>query len=514
MCNLNNEMKTKDKLKRQNESVTPISSFNLLSEIEKNFDVNEISLRDGTKIWNLLRIYLYFYPLEKANKPKKIFYKELFYILKESIAPIKLPPKNIKICGFSHFSSRKYRGGVFYNRYMDPLYDVLGDNFAVFEWASKERYNRNYSGKIYSTHYVPMHISIFTKAFWKIGFYRMLRIVDLPIRSEDTLKSILNFFSNTYSINSDRLRRDVYNFIALFSYMKDFFIRFLHKISPLAVIIECGYTGLHMALSQACRELNIPSIELQHGLISKYHPGYVKSEDHENRDCVPEYLLTYGDIFTSIVREGNLFDPKKVVTVGFPYIDEVKNSPPLVDEKLNKFTSKFSANILVTSQWTVADMIKKFFIKVSRELKKSDKSIGIIFKPHPRDWRNYSDLENHENIFLVNKGEEIYEILKVIDIHSTAYSTSGLEALALGKPNIFIDVGKTTIEEYFPLVNNKSSFIVKSPKQFVQSLEYILSNYEESSKNAREIGEKFFKPNAKKNIANFLNSIGINIKND
>jgi len=104
--------------------------------------------------------------------------------------------------------------------------------------------------------------------------------------------------------------------------------------------------------------------------------------------------------------------------------------------------------------------------------------------------------------------------LKVIDIHSTAYSTSGLEALAFGKPNIFIDTGKTSIKEIIDVVDNQTSFIVASPQQFIERINYIISNYKSISKDTIKASEMFFKPNAKENIEKFLKIIGINTKND
>ena len=184
------------------------------------------------------------------------------------------------------------------------------------------------------------------------------------------------------------------------------------------------------------------------------------------------------------------------------------------DDKLNEFISKFTTTILITSQWIVAEELKNFSIGLSEKLKKFNMDVGLVFKPHPRDWRNYSDIEKIENMFIANKYDDIYEILKVIDIHSTAYSTSGLEALAFGKPNIFIDVGKTTIEEIINIIDNKTSFLVSSTQEYMAKMEYIISHYESLSKEAVKKSEVFFKPKANKNIETFLSSIGITIKND
>ena len=123
------------------------------------------------------------------------------------------------------------------------------------------------------------------------------------------------------------------------------------------------------------------------------------------------------------------------------------------------------------------------------------------------------ELKKYENIFIASKYDDIYEILKIVDIHATAYSTSGLEALSFGKPNIFINVG-ININDLLDVIDEKTSFIISEPQQFVKKMEHILSDYESVSKNALKISKEYFKPNAKQNIANFLTSIGIDIKPD
>lgn len=490
--------------------------FDLITELEKKLPVDSIELSDGTELWNLIRVLLYFYPLKKDadNREEKTSSKSLFYLLKEGLSPLSVSNKKIEICGFSGTESRKFRNEKFYDIYMDPLYDVLGDDFYVFEWTTPKGYRRKYREGIYSKNYVAMHIPLFSKTFFDLAMYKLLRKRKFSIEHEKTLQDIITFFSEKTATDKNDLRRTIYDSVAVFFHMKEFFIKLLRKISPKAVLIRCGYGRFHMALSQACRKLNIPSIELQHGIITKYHAGYVKSTSSENRDCVPEYILTYGDAFTDIIRKGSLFEKEKVVTVGFPYMEEVKKSPPTIDDKLNDFASKFITTILVTSQWTVAEELKEFIIGVSKELKNRNKDVGIVFKPHPRDWRDYSDMEKIENMFIANKYDDIYEMLKVADIHSTAYSTSGLESLAFGKPNIFIDVGKTTIEEIINIIDNKTSFLISSTQEYAAKMEYIILHYKSLSKEAVKKSESFFKPNAKKNIANFLNSIGINITND
>ena len=488
------------------------SIFKLITEIEEKFDVDSIKLQDGTKLWNLIRIIIFFYfqKHEISNKRSHVLSKfnSFFNLAVETLKPLKFPKKNGGIYGFSGTEARKLKNGKYYDKNMDSLYEIFNNNLYVFEWPTPQGYRRKYNGKIYSKNYVPMHIPVYSKTFWNIAFYKLFGKKHFEIYNEDLIDEILNYVLTAYSTDKKRLEEYLYNNIAIFFYMKEFFTIFLKKYLPKAVLMRCGYGRFHMALSQACKELGIPSIELQHGLITRYHAGYIKTTKSENRDCVPEYILTYGDFFTDIIREGSLFEKEKVVTVGFPYLEEVMEAPPSIDEKVKEFISKFAATILVTSQWTVADELKEFIVRVAKELNNRNKSIGIVFKPHPRDWRDYSNIRE-ENMFIPNKYDSIYEILKVVDIHSTVYSTSGLEALAFGKPNIFIDVGKTNIEDIIHVVDNKVSFLVSSPQEYIEKVEYIFSDYEKLSKEVKKVAEKFFKPNAKKNIETFLKSVGI-----
>jgi CDP-glycerol glycerophosphotransferase (TagB/SpsB family) len=267
-------------------------------------------------------------------------------------------------------------------------------------------------------------------------------------------------------------------------------------------VIRCGYGRFAMALSQACQELNISSIELQHGLITSYHPAYVKTTSSKNLDCIPKYLLTQGDIFTKIVQQGKIFKESNIITIGYPYLEikqkEIEGGG--VQHKDNLRSPP--ATILFTSQWILAQKSKAFISEVAQQFIESKMNVRIIFKPHPYDTTDYSSLAKFDNITLADKYEDTFDLFNKADIHSTVYSTSGLEAMSFGKPNIFID-----IYELLEIKNNY--FIVSTPKQFVTRAGEILSNYKTASDQAREISKNFFKPFASRNLKNLFTKLEI-----
>ena len=161
--------------KKKNSS--PLDIYHLITEIEQKLPVDSIALMDGTKLWNLIRIILYFYPLKKVanNQQERISLKSIFYLIREGVKPLSLPQKKIDICGFSGTESRKFSNCKFYDIYMDPLYGVFDDKLTIFEWPDEQGYRRKYDNKIYSKNYVKMHFKIFSNALWNILIYRIFR---------------------------------------------------------------------------------------------------------------------------------------------------------------------------------------------------------------------------------------------------------------------------------------------------------------------------------------------------
>jgi hypothetical protein len=483
--------------------INNLTAFQIIESIEKQFDTDAIMLSDGTRLWNLLRVFLYsnFQKLgEQASQKKSRIpsMKPVLSIIKESLQPLRLH-QQIPICGFSSSESRKLYNDTYYDIYLDPLYDILGDRLTVFEWPETTGTRRNYEKPVYSRHYIPMHIPITTKAFWNLLMYQATGHRTFSIHSEHTLKDILDFISTTASVDKVQLTANIYDFITVFVHIKQFLSTVLKKVRPQAVLIRCGYGRFPMALSQACREHGIPSIELQHGLITVYLPAYRRSTPTTNQDCVPEYLLAQGDLYADMVREGNLFDSTKVFSTGYPYLEK-KLKEKQENQKLKQSFSHFPRNLLFTSQWIVAEETQHFMETVVDLLEERHLDVGVLFKPHPYDRNDYTKMRKHDRMILIDKYEDTFKLFALADIHSTVYSTSGLEAMAFAVPNIFIDIYNIA---HIP----STPYIVSTPDQFIHSIETILANYEEASQETKAVADQFFTPDSMKHFTGFFRTM-------
>lgn len=166
------------------------TAFNMLNEIEKNYNTDSISISDGTKIWNLIRIIIFYYFQKqgnhrvdgRANKNKYHLSLEIFKSIKSS---------SVDFIGFSSTESRRLWKGVYYDIYLDPLYEVLGDSYRVYEWPNENGLRRKYDKKIFSQQFVPLNIPIFSSAFWNIIKSKLLIKNNLILFGKEVLDNIL-----------------------------------------------------------------------------------------------------------------------------------------------------------------------------------------------------------------------------------------------------------------------------------------------------------------------------------
>jgi len=496
------EKKTKEKTTNLD-----YKSFSAITEIEEKYPVYDLEFKDGTKIWNPLRIYLYFYILEAELRNKDIFYKKIFNMLLEGIKPIHIPKKHYTICAFSSGRNRRLRENHYYDIMMDPINEAIDKPMLICEWPGPNGKHRIYDKPLFSKDMTKIQLSIYQKAFWKLLFQRIAPNINPTQSSKELFYNILTHYATKTSSDVNQLITDVEKYIAILPTMKQFFNTFLQQITPSIVLLVGGHSGFNMALIQACKEQQIPTVELQHGLITRYHAAYIKQKKTSNYDYRPDYLFTYGDYFTNLIQQNHAFPAKNVITVGYPYLNKMKKKPPIIPQPIHNHIKAYEKNILITSQWNIAEEVLLFVKRVSSLLQKSNNQIGIIFKPHPSDWREYNSIINQDNICIARKYDDVYELFKVSDVHSTVYSTSALEALSFSMPNLFIDVGKRSVSDIFDIVDNKSSFIVNDTNEYLLILDKIFKNYKKISEKASQKAICYFQPNPEQFLPHLISNI-------
>ena len=123
-------------------------------------------------------------------------------------------------------------------------------------------------------------------------------------------------------------------------------------------------------------------------------------------------------------------------------------------------------------------------------------SNGFIYKPHPRDMNLY-DFKN-KNILVADRKKDIHSLLASVDIHMTVFSTTMIEALSFGVPNILVASDHINVMD-IGVIDNKTTYFVNTAEEMIKAIENI-NNIKDIHEIAKRKSETYFKKKALKNI--------------
>jgi hypothetical protein len=275
-----------------------------------------------------------------------------------------------------------------------------------------------------------------------------------------------------YNINLDATIRD---FLAAKKAYK--IILFFRK--PEAVIIQDGYSLRHRALITAAKEMDIKTIEMQHGILSQYHPGYIIGADKVPDDFIKRHItdliLVFGKPTKVLLGSNSYWKDDEIITFGNAVLSEYRgklNDQKEIKRLKNKYLGEKSLNkkiILVTSQGVKREKCREFVLNFSDKL---NNNYLIIYKPHPieSDYKNFYRLfDASKNIIVVSNDSFLYDLLLISNIHTSYYSTCIYETIEFGITNILIeDEDSRNIADIRKL---SGIYFVKTVSEYVKLLE-------------------------------------------
>ncbi len=214
-----------------------------------------------------------------------------------------------------------------------------------------------------------------------------------------------------------------------------------------------GYKNVQYAIDfwGGARENIIPalqgkpeSIELQHGIITGMHPGYVYPSFVKSSDLAffKRKLLVYGEGTKEILCKNSIFDEARVDVIGNPRTQTYK--------KVFGEVSKARKWILFASQPYEQDGVGRDYYKtvipylqeVQRLLKTDEKwsEYKLAIKLHPRENNGViaTYKEALDGVEIFDNASELYELLLSSFVQLTVSSTTLYEAAEFGTPTIAI----------------------------------------------------------------------------
>lgn len=313
---------------------------------------------------------------------------------------------------------------------------------AVFEWPSRvDAYDRAYFADPLKERYCPME--------WYILLYKFyLKLNRRKYRkwAEECTAQLKEGFAGKSAERSEEkqaieyLLAELPQTYAATACSHELFRKLFKKYKNVRYAID--FWG-------SARENIIPvlpgkpeSIELQHGIITTYHPGYMYPDFV--KDCKTDFfrrtLLVYGEKTRKQLTEDSIFAPEKVQVIGNPRIKMYKAcfAPKETDRKLLLFASQPYEQDGVASGYydTVIGYLEKVQDMLTQDPNWAGYRLGI--KLHPRENNGVAELYEKAlpGVKVYDNASQLYTLLAESFVQLTVSSTSLYEAAEFDTPTI------------------------------------------------------------------------------
>ncbi|EAS19078.1 hypothetical protein BBFL7_00527 [Flavobacteria bacterium BBFL7] len=267
-------------------------------------------------------------------------------------------------------------------------------------------------------------------------------------------KSILVDILNEYKVNVNIDFR-FYKFLARY-YTFKWLLR-IHK--PEYVFVECYYD--YCGYIKACKDQNVQVIELQHGMIAESHRSYNYSVPVNNH-LLPDKLLTFGFRESELYNNAdiNFIDKECVLPTGFYLFDLFRKGEVQSPKELSMVIDADRPSFIISGQ----DLIEEKSIPFINQLAMLRQDCDFIYVPRTKT-TSYETLFTQSNIKVVSEFP-IYQVINATTAHITAFSTTALESLAMGKVNVFMNIDGLSEKHFENYLSFKGVYMINSPEDF------------------------------------------------
>ncbi len=463
-----------------------------VDELYRKFLVveDELSVFDqeinGIRFWERIRVSVYFSIFDASTQnppvspPRRVSLEKVSFYIKSLLYlhrnPLLSGRKDVLFVG----TPRRIlcEDGFWWDIYTDFLVDELDMGSVTIE------------EHLHLKHRTPAktpNLKYFDFMTFLVGIAKTIGYgrVRIPQNKLDMLQEIRGAIRRTFSFDIDiaRITQDI---LARRRIELPFYRAVLNRIRPRVLIMVTSYGK--ETLIETARRLGIPTVELQHGTISPYHPGYSFPGESRRKETFPDYLFVFGNYWATCAPFPA--PSENIISVGYPFLESERKRFQHIKKR---------EQILFISQGRVGKQVADYAVALS-EVK--NLNYDILLKLHPLDcenWRNrYPELSKSDVQVIDDRATPLYKLFASSAAQIGVFSTAILEGLAFGLKTILLDV--TGVDNLRPLVDAGAATIVDSADALVNLLRnnYGMLNFDK---------EYFFKSGAVKRAARYLKRI-------
>lgn len=324
------------------------------------------------------------------------------------------------------FVETPYRFMYYQNEYIDPFFFYY-KNFP-FTIHHQTLYSREWPRSPIEG---SSNAALGVRMLFSRLFYKLKRRPSVP----DEIVNLCRMLNAEFELKLDAqtITRKIHLDVSSFLIVKSQYKKIL-KGKFRCVSLVCHYTIPGFSLIQAARELGIPSVELQHGMIGVHHKAYNFIENSNTGKYLPDYLFTYGEYWNETCRLPAMC---KKIAIGNPLFDRTRKSYADA-KKIKKSIIFYSSGV---GEYEFSKMAGRF-ADLAAPL-----GYKVMYKFHPGEcntWRTrYPFLADNPNIEKLDQHVHVYEYMSKCEYHVGSYSTVIYEALAFGEKTFVFEDGHT-----------------------------------------------------------------------
>lgn len=455
------------------------------------------------KIWETLRTYLYIDIEQIYNNLQPLFSttnkksrKQItINTLKNSLKLFFI--KNKDLVFINNPRRVKQQDGKYYCIYTDLVIDNLKDNYSCITledpyWAlSKNSPTAHFepikTEEICYLDFIEYLFKIKKFFYKKFNKKEYLKLHNLILEIEKNIEKEFNCDLSKITMFAE----DKVLYVLL---LRKTYERIIKRLNPKAILEFYDVFPSKILINKIAKEKNIPVIELQHGIVTKRNPIFLKYYDQKRKyDCLPDYVLSYGD---KLLNKEYMPIPKKnIFYTGSTFLTYKKNE---YKEELKKQSKKY---ILFISQSNLGKYISDFASEVAKELEEYEE-YQIIYKMHPYEIGNEYEKLQKKNITIINNREkDLYYYQSISLAQVGIYSTGIYEGLNFNLPTFIINNNYGTEELKEMLKGHNLVKYINTPQELCKNILNI-----DNSK-SKKIIDKYWAPFEQNKIQNCIEII-------
>ncbi len=432
--------------------------FLLFEEQENFFDIEY----KGFKIWEFARGYIYIEIEMIYNKLQPLFSQQK-KDLKRQKSSFSSVLKKLKIFFLKDIdyiflnNPRRVRqsDGKYYCIYTDLMIDLLKEKNKCVTFEDPYWYLNPTSNV---SHFEPIKTENICYLDYIERLYRIKKYFSKRKNKElhNILLNLKEKIEKEFKCDLTNIFKLVEDRILYMLYTYNFYRRLMVRAKPKAIFEFYDIFPSKIVINKIAKELNVPIIEIQHGIVTKKNPIFLKYGNMDrDYECLPDYVLSYGKKLLNLeympIKKENIF-----------YIGSLFLNKKLNEYKKEKIDKKY---ILFVSQSNLGQYLSTCASELA-ELLKSNDEYQIIYKMHPYEiGANYECL-NKKNITVINdRNKDLYYYQSISCAQIGVYSTGLYEGLNFGL-NTFILSNCFGFNEVKDIIKESQSvFYVKNAKE-------------------------------------------------